>query len=101
MKPEGGVTEFSLENARELLRLRGKPRELHFLGHVGRGDYYVTAVWYDGSRFCFSGFAWGYGGTACQGLDQFLALLGITTLNSELIPIDQHGKISVTFSLQV
>ncbi len=99
MKPEGGITEFSLANAAELIAQRGQPAKLDFMANVKRGDYYVTATWPDGFEFCFSGFAWGYGGTACQGLGQFLASLGITDLDSWSVPIDQSGQTSATYNL--
>ena len=71
MKEECGITENSLENARELIDRLGVPNKVTLNYIKDPWDYIVKAEW-DTFTFEFSGFSWGYGGTAPHGLDLFI-----------------------------
>ncbi len=78
LKPEGGVTDISLENARLLLEAHGLPEAIELYQHPlyeEGAEHLVEARWTDGTTHVFSGFAWGYTGDGPYGLETFLALL--------------------------
>lgn len=81
LEEEGGVTQFSLRNARILIEQHGLPAtvELHQPQNgPNRGEHLVDAVWSDGTHHTFNGFSWGYGGEGPHGLEKFLAMIHIT-----------------------
>ena len=97
MKEECGVTEISLDNAKELLAQHGEVDHIYLTADTKKGDYFVQCYWVDGHQHTFSGFSWGYGGTGCVGLDRFLVMLGVPTLTSSMIPIDKFGKTACSY----
>jgi hypothetical protein len=87
MKPEGGVTQISIENALELLDERGLPDSVQLVNEgENTGEHVVFATWTnpDGADFThkFTGFSWGYRGEGPHGLTAFFEQLGL----SERIP---------------
>ena len=94
MKPEGGVTEVSLENARELLAEYGRPLQVRC--YQQDWETYVETTWIDGMSHTFSGFGWGYGGTAPDGLAEFFQMIGIEVTSADLAewPTEDAGDIT-------
>lgn len=99
LQEEGGCTLSSLQNAKVLIAERGCPVKLDFRADTSRADYFVTATWANGSGFRFTGFSWGYGGTGCQGLNEFLQSIGVNDLNSWDVPIEE-GKTEMTYTVK-
>jgi hypothetical protein len=92
-KAEAGTTRFSLENAKELVAKYGRPFRVE-LKWVGRGPfwgYYTTAMWKDGKKHTFTGFAWGYGGEGPRGLKEFFKMIGVEDIDIGSIP--NEGKL--------
>lgn len=85
LEEEGGITAVSLNNARKLIAILGKPKRValrrsedpHF------PDYLVDVKWPSGAHFTFSGFSWGYGGEGPHGLATFAEMIGL----EKLLPI--------------
>ena len=75
MQTEGGVTQISLDNARELIAARGVPSSVT-LSWDDKVWYQVTATWPDGFSHVFTGFAWGYRGEGPRGLETFSYMIG-------------------------
>lgn len=94
LQPEGGVTETSLANAKILIAEYGVPSRLDFKADKRACDYFVRATWNHHPEvvFTFTGFAWGYGGTAPAGLAQFLDMAKVTSLLVDDIPMDKYEK---------
>lgn len=80
LKEEGGVTQISLHNARELINERGIPDavELYWRERIG---HCVQAIWLDeegdATSHVFSGFSWGYAGEGPHGLLEFFEMIGM------------------------
>ena len=81
MKPEGGVTDISLENARELLGQYGRPTQVRC--YQKGWETYVDTTWVDGVTHTFSGFSWGYGGRGPHGLAEFFQMIGLDDIALE------------------
>ncbi|MFA7218936.1 MAG: hypothetical protein WC119_00225 [Synergistaceae bacterium] len=73
MRKEGGVTIYSLHNAKLLINKFGKPDRVILNYVVDPWDYVCIAEWGNDS-FTFSGFSWGYYGEGSRGLAEFLNL---------------------------
>jgi len=98
IEPEGGVTEISLNNAKVLIKEHGVPIKLNFHADKKKCDYFVRAEWRDGFSFCFSGFAWGYGGTGPRGLLKFFHMAHVWSIVPDDLPIDKFGKTDATWN---
>lgn len=87
-RTEVGVTRFSLENAKELVAKYGRPFrvELKWVGEGPDWGYYTTAMWKDGKKHTFTGFAWGYGGEGPRGLKEFFKMIGVEGIDIGAIP---------------
>lgn len=81
-KEECGVTENSIENARILLSLKGKPSLIVLT--KDKNEYIVTAYWGEHFKFVFTGFGFGYGGTGPTGLFQYLTGLGVKVTMAQI-----------------
>lgn len=104
LKPEGGVTEYSLHNGRLLRKAHGLPRAVALFYQrspsawpveVGFGSpEYVTKVTYqDGHIHEFTGFAWGYGGEGPHGLAEWAKeneIVGLDWKKITSLPNDKH-----------
>lgn len=86
LHPEGGVTQFSLENLRKL-RSRIAGAELVAV-HVGQ-DCVMKFV-FEGFTYIATGFGLGYGGEGPRGLADILSECGVGSVEA------LRGKISVT-----
>lgn len=95
---EGGVTEISLDNAKILIEQHGLPTEITFRADKVKCDYNMNTLFVDGYRHNFSGFAWGYGGTAPAGLARFFELAQISALTPDDITIDKYGRTFMTWT---
>ena len=87
LKPEGGVTQISIENAAELIDERGLPDIVQLVNEgQNTAEHAVFATWTnpDGTDLThkFTGFSWGYHGEGPHGLTAFFEQLGL----SERIP---------------
>lgn len=84
LKPEGGVTHISLENARELIGELGTPDTVQLVNEGSdTGEHVVFATWEnpDGDDIThkFTGFSWGYRGEGPHGLATFFDMIGLAT----------------------
>ena len=99
MKEEGGITQNSLENAKEIIARHGKPYSLHFSACENKCDYTVTATFGDGFAFAFTGFSWNYNGEGPRGLDQFLAMCETNLKRSDVEAESKDGETNYTYTL--
>lgn len=80
LKEEGGVTRWSLHNARSLIWAHGVPDTVG-LYQDERGDWVVEARWPRLSHR-FLGLSWGYSGEGPRGLEELFEMLGADPLIS-------------------
>lgn len=85
LKPEVGVTEISLANAKEIIVKYGVPDIVQLVNEGNStGDHVVHASWGDGTDsgesfdHKFTGFSWGYSGEGPAGLTKFFEMVGIS-----------------------
>jgi hypothetical protein len=77
LKPEGGVTQISLENALQLIEEKGPPDLVQLINEgKNTSEHAVVATWGDFSH-TFTGFSWGYGGEGPNGLAKFFRMVGL------------------------
>jgi len=83
LKPEGGVTEISLSNAKEIIREYGLPSLVQLINKAEDTSGHVVHVTWgdpeadDAFEHEFDGFSWGYGGEGPAGLVKFLEMTGV------------------------
>ena len=103
LKPEGGVTDISLHNAKELITERGLPDIIQLVNESeDASGHVVIASWgtvpeKDPFEHRFDGFSWGYGGQGPTGLSTLFKMIGLdhrVPINIiGKLPQDQHGLI--------
>jgi hypothetical protein len=99
MKPEGGVTDISLENAKELLAQYGRPTHVRCYQKSGDWETYVDTTWVDGLVHTFSGFSWGYPGRGPHGLAEFFEMIGLDVSVEDLAGWPQEDFEEVVFTI--
>lgn len=97
LEQEAGVTEISLNNAKQLIDQHGVPIALDFKANKTQCEYYVLATWEDGFQFCFTGFGWGYPGTGPAGLLKFFDMAHVYSLIPDDLIVDHFGKTDMTW----
>ena len=90
-KEECGVTFNSLENAKMLIKMFGKPDMVSLTYIDDPWEYLVKAEW-SNSSFTFTGFSWGYYGEGSRGLFEFLQMCGSTLTMDESARIENGVK---------
>lgn len=98
---EGGVTRWSLHNARALISRHGLPERVALLTD-DRGEWVIEAHW-PGLTHRFLGFSWGYSGEGPRGLEEFFGMLGadpavtMREIGASLVRIRVHKRIEYRF----
>ena len=95
-KPEGGVTRFSLENARMILEA-GYQFERGIMQYDNvNGDWWVTVFFNrDGevASHKFGGFSFGYSGEGPRGLIEFSKMFAIGLNSDKITSSDYRGSL--------
>lgn len=90
---EGGITQTSLKNNRRLTKRLGSPVrvELHYDPN-GAEWYRAVAMYSNGDKHTFTGFAWGYSGEGPRGLLEFCQYHDIPLTSQEIHGLDNRMK---------
>lgn len=89
LKPEGGVTQISLENAQQIIEEKGPPDLIQLINEgENTAEHMVVATWGEFSH-TFTGFSWGYGGEGPHGLAKFFRMVGL----QHRVPTSIIGKL--------